>query len=280
MTTIEMDRSRTDQSQVSILARLARAVFALLAWLFLISVVLQVLFAGMGVLVDSRYWDWHRTLGSTISLPPLVMLVAGLVGRLPGRMVALSLLAYVLVASQYVFLWLMPAIGLPMLRALHAVNALAFFWVGLYLARRAWQLLHAPYRLPVLAIVVLLVAVGAGGAAAMQGGAAAIDPPPAGGQQGSSAAAEGMVRVVATNFAFALDPAPANAGAITFAVTNDSPIPHDFAIRGEGVDEQTPMLDGGQSGSLAVELRPGTYTYLCTVPGHESLGMKGTITVR
>jgi len=34
----------------------------------------------------------------------------------------------------------MPAVGLPALRALHAVNALAMFWLAVYLTRRAWQL--------------------------------------------------------------------------------------------------------------------------------------------
>jgi hypothetical protein len=36
-----------------------------------------------------------------------------------------------------------PSLGIPVLRALHAVNALAMFWVGLSLGQRTWQQMRA-----------------------------------------------------------------------------------------------------------------------------------------
>ena len=36
---------------------------------------------------------------------------------------------------------------------------------------------------------------------------------------------------------------------------------------------------GSQSGTLPA-LKPGTYQYICSIPGHEQPGMKGTLTVR
>jgi hypothetical protein len=70
------------------------------------------------------------------------MLVVGLFGRMPWRMNALNALLFVLFALQYIFLYLLPRVD-PLLRALHAVNALALFGLALYLARRAWQLARA-----------------------------------------------------------------------------------------------------------------------------------------
>ena len=40
-------------------------------------------------------------------------------------------------------------------------------------------------------------------------------------------------------------------------------------------------MNPGQRATLKVTLRKGKrYPYLCTVPGHAALGMKGTVTVR
>jgi plastocyanin len=87
------------------------------------------------------------------------------------------------------------------------------------------------------------------------------------------------VQVVAKEFEFAVSPAQAKAGSVTFAVKNDGHAPHDFRIRGEGLEQQTAMLQSGDTTQFTVELAPGTYGYQCTVGGHEQLGMKGTLTV-
>ena len=88
------------------------------------------------------------------------------------------------------------------------------------------------------------------------------------------------VTVAATDYRFALDRTEVGAGTVTFVLRNDGPSPHDLKISGNGVERQTAVIDRGQTASLAVELRPGTYRVVCTVAGHELLGMKATITVR
>jgi uncharacterized cupredoxin-like copper-binding protein len=45
------------------------------------------------------------------------------------------------------------------------------------------------------------------------------------------------------------------------------------------VDQKTGMLKPGHNASLTVDLKPGIYTYKCTILGHALLGMKGTLTV-
>ena len=42
----------------------------------------------------------------------------------------------------------------------------------------------------------------------------------------------------------------------------------------------TKLLDGGASESISFKADPGTYTFLCTFPGHYTAGMKGTLTVK
>ena len=88
-----------------------------------------------------------------------------------------------------------------------------------------------------------------------------------------------IVNVEAEEFKFTLDSSQLNAGATTFVVKNNGSMRHDFAISGNGIKQRTEKIDPGETTELTVELEPGTYTYICTIPGHEELGMKGTFTV-
>jgi plastocyanin len=42
----------------------------------------------------------------------------------------------------------------------------------------------------------------------------------------------------------------------------------------------TKVVKGGANETLSFTAPPGTYTFLCTVPGHYLAGMKGTLTVK
>lgn len=70
-------------------------------------------------------------------------------------------------------------------------------------------------------------------------------------------------------------------GQVTFKVTNDGTMAHDFAIQGPGVDQSNPQaLQPKQSTSVTVTLQKGTYQVWCTQPGHKDLGMYGQIEVQ
>jgi uncharacterized cupredoxin-like copper-binding protein len=73
----------------------------------------------------------------------------------------------------------------------------------------------------------------------------------------------------------------AKAGSDTFDFTNDSPISHDFTIETSSGQQvaATPTFAGGTK-SVTANLKPGTYKFLCTVPGHAQAGMQGTLTVK
>jgi uncharacterized cupredoxin-like copper-binding protein len=71
----------------------------------------------------------------------------------------------------------------------------------------------------------------------------------------------------------------AKAGTVTVTMTNMSPVEHDVAIaEGSKTLGATPVFSGG-SKTVTVKLKPGKYTFFCTVPGHRQAGMEGTLTV-
>jgi uncharacterized cupredoxin-like copper-binding protein len=82
---------------------------------------------------------------------------------------------------------------------------------------------------------------------------------------------------------FALEPGDVEgAGSLTLAVTNAGPTVHNVAVRnatGARV-ATTSDLKPGASEPLALELPAGTYVLYCSLPGHESLGIKGSLTIR
>jgi plastocyanin len=71
----------------------------------------------------------------------------------------------------------------------------------------------------------------------------------------------------------------AKAGRVTITMTNMSPLEHNVTVaRGSKVLGATPTFQGG-SKSLTLNLKPGVYTFYCSVPGHRAAGMEGTLTV-
>jgi plastocyanin len=70
-------------------------------------------------------------------------------------------------------------------------------------------------------------------------------------------------------------------GAVTIDFTNDSPVGHDVHVADpSGKDLGGTDIVTGGSTSATVDLKPGKYTFFCSVPGHEQAGMKGTLTVK
>jgi uncharacterized cupredoxin-like copper-binding protein len=92
----------------------------------------------------------------------------------------------------------------------------------------------------------------------------------------SSRAASTAVKVTATDFHFKLSRASAPHGVVVFTLVNSGHTQHDFKIGGK----KTALVSPGKSAKVRVTLKKGKYTYICTVPGHAALGMKGTFTVR
>jgi plastocyanin len=88
---------------------------------------------------------------------------------------------------------------------------------------------------------------------------------------------EGALEVRTTNVAFLPDRLQAAPGEVTVALRNRDLFWHTFSIDALGVDIRAPV---GRLRSASFEAQPGTYSFYCRIPGHATLGMRGTLTVR
>ena len=92
--------------------------------------------------------------------------------------------------------------------------------------------------------------------------------------------AKGSVEVKLTEYKIEM-PASVSAGATTFTVTNTGKETHGFEIEGNGIEKALkPRLKKGESGSLQMDLKPGTYKVYCPVLGHKGRGMSLDLTVK
>ncbi len=73
----------------------------------------------------------------------------------------------------------------------------------------------------------------------------------------------------------------ADAGTITLAYDNPSPVTHNIFLQDteETVVAQSDDIAGGTV-EISAELTPGEYFYYCAIPGHRDGGMEGTLTVQ
>jgi len=82
-----------------------------------------------------------------------------------------------------------------------------------------------------------------------------------------------------TKIAFDSTELSAKPGKVTIDFTNPSALEHDVAIEQNGKQIAISETIAEGKTSVSAELKPGTYTFLCTVPGHAEAGMEGTLTV-
>lgn len=103
-----------------------------------------------------------------------------------------------------------------------------------------------------------------------------------GGGGGSSGQPAGSIKVTMTEYKF--DPAKLNAsnGKVVFFLVNAGSVSHDMAIRDSSGKQIaiSELVSAGDSKVFTVEnISAGSYTFVCTQPGHEDSGMKGTLTI-
>ena len=81
----------------------------------------------------------------------------------------------------------------------------------------------------------------------------------------------------AVDFKFGNMPKSVAPGTHKFTLVNKGGEEHDLKLAGK----KTKILKTGQRASITVALKRGkTYAYLCTLPGHAALGMKGKVVTK
>jgi len=125
----------------------------------------------------------------------------------------------------------------------------------------------AARRGPVVVVAGAVVVV-----AAVLAAVAVARPPRAAVAQGSQ-----QLTLRAARTAFSATSLSASPGRVTVSLANHDLFWHTFTIERLGVNLDVPV---GGSRSVTFTAAPGTYTFICRIPGHAAAGMRGTLTVR
>lgn len=123
---------------------------------------------------------------------------------------------------------------------------------------------HHPRRRTIAVVAAVLVA----GVATVVVAASVLD-------RSSPAAAE--VVLTTDDFTYSPQHIEVSAVAVELTMANVDAVTHTFTIPALGVDL---VVGGGEARSLTFDVREGTYEFICTVPGHDTPGMRGELVVR
>ena len=115
---------------------IARTFHLFVSWLFVAGLVAQVFLAGLGVFSSAASFATHRDVGYSLSLIPIVLLVAGLLGGLGRRLALIAVLEIVLFILQSVFVVMRTSA--PAVAALHPLNGFLILLLAIVIARESW----------------------------------------------------------------------------------------------------------------------------------------------
>lgn len=123
--------------------RAARLAYRVMAWLLVACILVQVFLAGVAVFSDPAWWPHHATFVHVFELVPILMLVAGFIGRARWPLLVATFAAWFLIGLQYAFAGMRPS----WVAGFHALNAMVVFGLALVLAwwpagaatRPAWK---------------------------------------------------------------------------------------------------------------------------------------------
>jgi Family of unknown function (DUF6220) len=117
---------------------IARQLHAVIAWIFVAALVVQVWLAGRGVFESPTVFATHRDVGYTLSIFPIVLLVLGLLGGMGRRVAILAAVIFGLFILQSVLVVMRESS--PAVAALHPVNGFLIVLLAVVLARDSWMM--------------------------------------------------------------------------------------------------------------------------------------------
>jgi plastocyanin len=255
----------------------ARRFYLGFAALFWLGIVAQAFLAGAGLFVNGSWMRGHSALGHLLTSPlpllPLLMLLLSFTGRLPKADRWWCALLLILATLQPVVLYLRGV--LPLLSALHPVNAMLLFVLPLFLIARARRAAHTGMVGQSLATLALCFVV----AAALAACGTTAD-------QASSAPADGGPAVHMDNAIFKTTSATVQKGR-SLTLIADTFAPHVIANGswqdGQPKPEREPgapvvkdlNISGNSSGAIGPFSTAGTFQFYCTI--HPKMNLTVTV---
>ena len=132
-------------------------------------------------------------------------------------------------------------------------------------------------RLLFFCVFALLVVAGCGGSSSSSSSTSS-----SGGSTAASGGGGGQQLALSTDpqqLKYNTNKLTAKAGKVTITMTNMSSLQHDIALKG-GVDVKGDVVGQGGKSVITTTLKPGKYTFYCSVDGHEAAGMNGELDVQ
>ncbi|MDQ6660026.1 MAG: DUF6220 domain-containing protein [Chloroflexota bacterium] len=124
-----------------------RRLYLGLALFFIADIVVQVFLAGTGIFVSGEYLVWHGYHSWLLDTVAFLLLVVGLLGRLPRSLNWLTALLFVLVFIQAALIHASSDFHVPLLSAFHPVFALCIFVLPFFLRAQVRRLVKAEVRI-------------------------------------------------------------------------------------------------------------------------------------
>lgn len=88
------------------------------------------------------------------------------------------------------------------------------------------------------------------------------------------------IPVAESGLAYKFVDAEAAAGSVVIKSENPQSTQHDIAVEGNGLNDKGDVVGAGGVSEFTADLKPGEYTFFCSVPGHREGGMEGKLTVK
>ncbi|WP_051302764.1 DUF6220 domain-containing protein [Salibacterium aidingense] len=109
----------------------------MLASIFAACIIVQVFFAGMALFMGYAGWGLHISFVPMFMYLPLLVLVTGIIGRLPKKLIWMNLMLVAMIILQYITVEFSTEMGV--LGALHPIIAFLLFGASLSMAQQSWK---------------------------------------------------------------------------------------------------------------------------------------------
>ena len=133
-------------------------------------------------------------------------------------------------------------------------------------------------RLLIFSATVLLVVAGCGSSSSSSTSTSSGGSTAASSSGGGGGGTQLKISADPNQLKFNVSQLSAKAGKVTITMENPSGLQHNVSLKG-GVNASGNTVGQGGKSVVTANLKPGKYTFYCSVDGHESAGMTGELDV-